>query len=87
MKQAQFMYEFNDKTRHKFNDKFFHKSDDDIIEDLKDMILSCQRDKFYTIKVEKFEVIDDYAQVQEILTGQDTPTISIKNTGIRIINV
>lgn len=87
MKQAQFMYEFNDKTRHKFNDKFFHKSDDDIIEDLKDMILSCQRDKFYTIKVEKFEVIDDYAQVQEILTGQDTPTISIKDSDLRILKV
>ena len=85
--QAKFIAEYNERNRPKFNDKFFQKSDDDIIEDLKDVILSCQRDKFYTIRVEKFEVIDDYAEIQRLLTGEETPTISIKDSDLKILKV
>ena len=87
MNQAEFIYHFNDQHRQKFNERFFYKSDDDIIEDLKDMILSCQRSKFYTLRVDGFEVIEDYATVQELLTGQDTPTISIKDSDLKILKV
>lgn len=85
--QAKFIADYNERNRPKFNDKFFQKSDDDIIEDLKDVILSCQRDKFYTIRVEKFEVIDDYAEIQRLLTGEETPTISIKDSDLKILKV
>lgn len=85
--QAKFIADYNERSRPKFNDKFFQKSDDDIIEDLKDVILSCQRDKFYTIRVEKFEVIDDYAEIQRLLTGEETPTISIKDSDLKILKV
>lgn len=87
MNQNQFISLYNDKHRPRFNDRFFQKSDDDIIRDLKDMILSCQRDKFYTVKVLNFEVIDDYETVQSILIGQDTPTISIKDSDLKILKV
>lgn len=85
--QSKFIADYNDRNRPKFNDKFFTKSDDDIIEDLKDVILSCERNKFYTIKVLGFEVIDDYAEVQRLLIGEDTPTISIKESDLKILKV
>lgn len=85
--QAEFIAEYNDKNRPKFNDKFFNKSDDDIIEDLKDVILSCERDKFYTIKVLGFEVIDDYEEVQRLLNGEETPSISIKDSDLKLLKV
>ncbi|MBF1108578.1 MAG: hypothetical protein HXL57_08770, partial [Solobacterium sp.] len=85
--QAKFIADYNDKNRPKFNDKFFTKSDDDIIEDLKDVILSCERNKFYTIKVLGFEVIDDYTEVQKLLIGDDTPSISIKDSDLKILKV
>lgn len=85
--QAKFIAEYNDKNRPKFNDKFFNKSDDDIIEDLKDVILSCERNKFYTIKVLNFEVIDDYNEVQKLLIGDETPSISIKDSDLKILKV
>ena len=85
--QAKFIAEYNDKNRPKFNDIFFTKSDDDIIEDLKDVILSCERNKFYTIKVLGFEVIDDYTEVQKLLIGDETPSISIKDSDLKILKV
>ena len=64
---AKFMYEYNDKNRPQFNDYWFNRSDDSIIENIEQIILSCQRDKYFMLKVLNFEVIKDYAEIQQIL--------------------
>lgn len=87
--QSKFISEFNDKHRERFNDYFFTHDDNDIIGYLKDMILSCQRNKFFTVTVEKFEIIDDYATVQRLLSPSkdSVPEIAIKDSDLKILKV
>jgi hypothetical protein len=67
MNQAQFIHDYIEETTEKFNEKLFTRSDEEIIEEIKKIILSCQREGFFTIRVKKFEVIDDYFEVNEKL--------------------
>ena len=64
---SKFMYEYNDKNREQFNGYWFERNDDSIIENVEQIILSCQRDKYFMLKVLNFEVIKDYAEIQNIL--------------------
>ena len=81
---AKFMYEYNDKNRPQFNDYWFTRSDDSIIENIEQIILSCQRDKYFMLKVLNFEVIKDYAEIQQIL--YDYYAVRSKKNGKKIDN-
>ena len=81
---AKFMYEYNDKNRPQFNDYWFNRSDDSIIENIEQIILSCQRDKYFMLKVLNFEVIKDYAEIQQIL--YDYYAVRSKKNGKKIDN-
>lgn len=67
MNQLEFVHKFADKISVKFNPDLFTRSDDKIVEQLEKIILSCQMDGLYTIRVRGFDVIDDYAKVNEML--------------------
>ena len=81
---TKFMYEYNDKNRPDFNDYWFTRSDDSIIENIEQIILSCQRDKYFMLKVLNFEVIKDYAEIQQIL--YDYYAVRSKKNGKKIDN-
>ena len=81
---TKFMYEYNDKNRPQFNDYWFTRSDDSIIENIEQIILSCQRDKYFMLKVLNFEVIKDYAEIQQIL--YDYYAVRSKKNGKKIDN-
>ena len=68
MKQKEFLAKISKEDRIKFNPVLFERSDQDIIEELKKVILSCQRqNKYFTIKVTGFKVVDNYAEINDIL--------------------
>lgn len=67
MNQSKAMRLFNEKYREDFNPELFNRSEDEIIEELKKVILSCQRDRSFTLRVEKFTVVEDYEEINEIL--------------------
>lgn len=76
--QREFIRRFNDKHRDKFNPDLFIHTDDDIIEELKKVILSCQRDRVFTIRVEKFTVVRQYAEIQQILRDYEAKRLRNK---------
>lgn len=68
MNQKEVLAKISRDARIKMNEKLFVRSDDDIIEELKKVILSCQRDnKYFQIKVVGFTVVDDFAEINDIL--------------------
>lgn len=67
MNQSKVMRMFNEEHREHFNPELFRRSEDDIIEELKKAILSCQRDRSFILRVEKFTVVEDYDEINEIL--------------------
>lgn len=67
MNQSKAMKLFNEQYREDFNPELFHRTEDDIIEELKKVILSCQRDRSFTLRVEKFTVVEDYDEINDIL--------------------
>lgn len=67
MKQAELIAKFNDTHRDKFNPYFFKRDENAIIQKIMNVILSSQRDKTYIIKVKHWEVVKDYATIQEYL--------------------
>lgn len=68
MNQKEFIADFSKNNRIQFNPELFKRSEDDIIEELKKVIISCQRNnKYFKIEVKGFTVIDDYAEIQNIL--------------------
>ena len=71
MNQNEFIKNYNDEYREKFNDNLFHRDDNEIIEALKKVILSCERDKYFTLKVEKFTVVEDYAEIIRLLSERE----------------
>lgn len=93
------IHEFNDTHRTKFNPKLFESPDEGIIEALKNVILSCQRDTFFTVRVEGFDVIEDYAQIIDILKEKEKAAtknnmrenvyeyINLKSTAMRLLVV
>lgn len=86
--QRQFIHEFNSKNKQKFNSKLFVRSDEEIIKYLKNIILSCERQMgvngYFTIKIDKFEVIEDYADIMERLQKYQEAAIS-KNPKLKAI--
>lgn len=76
--QREFIAYFNKKHKAPMNPALFHRSDEAIIEELKKTILSCERDnKYFTIQVRGFTVVDDYAEVNQIL--YDAYETSVRN--------
>ena len=67
MNQNEIIANFNRHSIPKFNPDLFTRSDEAIIQELKNVILSCQRDKFFTIKVVGFSVVENYAEIQQML--------------------
>jgi len=68
MNQKEFLADFSKNHRIQFNPILFHRSEDDIVEELKKVIISCQRNnKYFKIEVRGFTVVEDYAQVNEVL--------------------
>lgn len=67
MNQAELLSKYNLKYRDEINHSLFERSDDEIIDQLKKVILSCQRNSTFVIKVNKFTVVDDYAEINRIL--------------------
>lgn len=65
--QAEFIKNFNETHREQFNDELFERSSDDIIKEVERVILSCQRSKSFLIRVDKFTVVEDYAEIQDML--------------------
>ena len=71
MNQREFIAYFNKQHKIKMNPELFVRSDDDIIEELKKVILSCERrNKYFAIKVLGFSVVEDYAEITQILYDQ-----------------
>lgn len=68
MNQKELMAHIAKNCRIPFNPVLFERSDDKIADELKKVILSCQRDsKYFNITVVNFEVVDDYATINQIL--------------------
>ena len=68
MNQREFIAYFNKEHKIKMNPELFVRSDEDIIEELKKVILSCERhNKYFAIKVLGFTVVEDYAEITQIL--------------------
>ena len=68
MNQKEFLAKVSKEDRIQFNPVLFERSDQDIIDELKKVILSCQRhNKYFTIEVTGFRVVDDYAEINDIL--------------------
>lgn len=66
--QAKWIHDYNDAHREKFNPVLFHRDNYEIVEALKKVILSCQRNSaYFMIKVENFTVVEDYAEICDIL--------------------
>lgn len=91
---------YNDNYRPEFNEALFNRSEDEIIQELQNVIISCQ--KFYgpyEIRVESFEVIDNYAQIMDILANHESGTskkkkrinqyqyINLKDSDIKLLVV
>ena len=78
MNQREFIAYFNKEHKIKMNPELFIRSDDEIIEELKKVILSCERhNKYFAIKVLGFSVVEDYAEITQIL--YDNFEISTRN--------
>lgn len=68
MNQKEYLAQFSRNCRIPFNEDLFMRSEDEIIEELKKVIISCQRhNKYFKIEVKGFTVVDDYAEVQNVL--------------------
>ena len=68
MNQKEYLADFSKNQRIPFNSELFKRSEDEIIEELKKVIISCQRsNKYFKIEVKGFTVVEDYAEVQEVL--------------------
>ena len=65
--QAQFIRQYNDKTREEFNEEFFTRSNQEIMNALKKVILSCERDKYFTLKVLDMKEIYSYEEIINLL--------------------
>lgn len=66
--QQEFLAHFNKVHKVPMNPELFKRDDNDIIEALKKVILSCERsNRYFIIKVLDFEVIEDYAKINQIL--------------------
>lgn len=67
MNQREAMSLFADK-RERFNPVYFQRNEEEIISELMNVIHSCERNnEYYKIKVESFRVVDDYAEINQIL--------------------
>lgn len=78
--QAHFLSLFNENYRPKFNEKLFERSDDEIIQELLKIIYSCQREQNgFTFKVKNYQLIEDYAQIKEILFNYEESMRKGKN--------
>lgn len=69
--QPEFIHDFNDAYREQFNDELFSRETDEIIEEVKKVILSYQRSRSFLIRVDKFTVVEDYAEIQRMLYEQE----------------
>ena len=68
MNQREFLSRVSQDARIQMNPTLFNRSDQAIMDELQKVILSCQRsNKFFTIKVTGFTVVDNYAQINDIL--------------------
>lgn len=68
MNQKELVSQVSQNCRIQFNPVLFKRSDDEIMEELKKVILSCQREnKYFKIQIAGFTVVDDYAEIQDIL--------------------
>lgn len=68
MNQRELISLVSQNRRVPFNPVLFRRSDEDIMVELQKVILSCQREnKYFTIKVAGFTVVDDYAEINDIL--------------------
>ena len=68
MNQKELLAKVSRENRIQMNPVLFERSDDEIIEELKKVILSCQRsNKYFKIEVSGFTVVDDFAQINDIL--------------------
>lgn len=67
MHQRELLYKYANETRPQFNDKLFTRSEEDIIRSLERAILSCKREGVFTINPIRFETINKYSEVMEIM--------------------
>lgn len=81
MNQSQMIFNYNRDNKIPFNADLFNRTDDDIIVELKKIIISCQREnQYFTIKVDNFRVVDDYAEINQILYDYYEETTKNKNS-------
>lgn len=94
MTQQELVSKFVDSKEIKFNPALFTRDDLAIIEELKNAILSCERsNEYFEIKVLNFEVVDDYAKINSILshhydgTSRNKTKSEKKNNPYEFINL
>lgn len=99
--QSYFISLYNDKYREQFNEELFKRDENAIIEELKNVILSCERNQYFILKVHKFEVIDDYEEIMNMLYNYEESKrkgknkkkinqyeyVNIKDTDMKILKV
>lgn len=68
--QRKVISKLDDDIKNKMNPCLFKRSDDAIVDELKKIILSCERkNKYFLIKVKSFETVDDYTEINKILSA------------------
>lgn len=68
MNQQEVIARFIEADRMKMNDELFERSDEKIMQQLMDAIRSCERKgTYFSIEVKGFTVVDDYAEINNIL--------------------
>ena len=99
--QAHFIKQYNDNYRETFNADLFKRDDNEIVEELKRVLLSSQRDQIFKIKILSFEVIEDYATIQEVMYKYEEETqlnkrkkkpntyeyVNLKDSDVKILKV
>ena len=68
MNQREFISKFTDEHRDRFNPVFFERNEDEIVTQLLNVIKSCERNnQYFTIKLDSYRVVEDYAEINNIL--------------------
>lgn len=85
MTQAQFIKQFNDKTREKFNESLFNRSDEDTVHEIEKVVRSCVRNnKYYSIDVHDFYTVTDYSEIYERLKRHEISRVKSKSNRQKI---
>lgn len=77
--QAEWIYQFGQKTREEFNPALFQRSNEKMVAMVSSVIKSCERDRYFTLIVQSIRPIYDYNEILETLRLHEENRHSKKN--------